>query len=135
MRVGVLAAMITLLAAPAANAASAAPGAPGTVANWAPGNKEGFGTSTTTAGKAWFTLQGGELSEVYAPDLGTPSLRDLQFVVSDGQTFTERETDVQHRTEVADPRSLTYRQVSTASRWRIAKTYVVDPERSSVLVD
>ena len=63
----------------------------GNVANWAPGNKEGFGTSTTTAGKAWFTLQGGELSEVYAPDLGTPALRDLQFVVSDGRTFTERE--------------------------------------------
>ena len=134
MRVGVLAALIVLLAGPAAKA-DTAPGAPGTVANWAPGNKEGFGTSTTTAGKAWFTLQGGELSEVYAPDLGTPTLRDLQFVVSDGRTFTERETDVQHRTEVADPRSLTYRQVSTASRWRITKTYVVDPERASVLID
>src|SRR3954471_17578804 len=102
MWAGVLAAAIAL-----------APGAPGTVANWAPGNKEGFGTSTTTAGKAWFTLQGGELSEVYAPDLGTPSLRDLQFVVSDGRSFTERETDVQHRTELADQRSLTYRQTSS----------------------
>ena len=123
-----------LLAAPAANA-NTAPGAPGAVANWAPGNKEGFGTSTTTAGKAWFTLQGGELSEVYAPDLGTPALRDLQFVVSDGRTFTERETDVQHRTELVDQRSLTYRQTSTASRWKLTKTYVVDPERSTVLVD
>ena len=114
----------------------AAPGAPGAVANWAPGNKEGFGTSTTTAGKAWFTLQGGELSEVYAPDLGTPSLRDLQFVVSDGRTFTERETDgATHVTRLADARSLTYRQVSTASRWRITKTYVVDPARAAVLVD
>ncbi len=57
------------------------------------------------AGKAWFTLAGGELSEVYAPDLGTPSLRDLQFVVTDGATFTERETDdAVHRTELADPR-------------------------------
>src|SRR3954467_9763352 len=118
-----------------AAALALAPGAPGQVANWTKGNKEGFGTSTTTAGKAWFTLQGGELSEVYAPDLGTPSLRDLQFVVSDGRTFTERETDVQHRTELAAPRSLPYRQVSTGSRWKITKTYVVDPERSSVLVD
>jgi glucoamylase len=106
------------------------------VANGAPGNKEGFGTSTTVAGKAWFTLAGGELSEVYAPDLGTPSLRDLQFVVSDGRTFAERETDdATHRTELADPRSLTYRQVDATSRWRITKTYVVDPARSTVLVD
>src|SRR3954465_11017165 len=124
MWAGVLAAAIAL-----------APGAPGAVANRAPGNKEVIGTSTTIAGKAWFTLQGGELSEVYAPDLGTPSLRDLQFVVSDGKTFTERESDVQHGTELADPRSLTYRQTSTASRWKLTKTYVVDPERSSVLVD
>src|SRR3954452_18254785 len=135
MRVGLLAGLIMVLAAPAANAA---PGAPGAVANWAPGNKEGFGTSTTTAGKTWFTLAGGELSEVYAPDLGTPSLRDLQFVVSDGATFTERETgDPVRRPELADPRSLTYRQVDTArsGRWRITETYVTDPDRSTVLVD
>jgi glucoamylase len=122
----------------AARAAQPAPGAPGSVANWTPGNKEGFGTSTTEAGKAWFTLAGGELSEVYAPDLGTPSLRDLQFVVSDGATFTERETDAAvQQTELADPRSLTYRQVDTArsGRWRISKTYVTDPARSAVLVD
>ncbi|WP_028058132.1 hypothetical protein [Candidatus Solirubrobacter pratensis] len=122
----------------AASAAPGAPGAPGAVANWTRGDKEGFGTSTTTAGKTWFTLAGGELSEVYAPDLGTPSLRDLQFVVSDGATFTERETgDAVQRTELADPRSLTYRQVDTArsGRWRITETYVTDPDRSTVLVD
>jgi glucoamylase len=87
-------------------AASAAPGAgrAGAVANWTRGDKEGFGTFTTTAGKMWFTLAGGELSEVYAPDLRTPTLRDLQFVVSDGATFTERETDdAVQRTEFADP--------------------------------
>jgi glucoamylase len=84
----------------------------------------------------WFTLQGGELSEAYAPDLGTPSFRDLQFAVTDGRTFTERETDdATHDTKLADPRSLTYRQVSTAERWRITKTYVTDPDRSAVLVD
>src|SRR5512133_2060822 len=67
-----------------AQAAGAAPGAPGAVANWTPGDKEGFGTATASASTVWFTLADGELTEVYAPDLGTPSLRDLQFVVSDG---------------------------------------------------
>jgi glucoamylase len=127
-----------VLAPAAARAATPAPGAPGAVANWTAGDKEGFGTSTTAGGKAWFTLADGELSEVYAPDLGTPSLRDLQFVVSDGRTFTERETDgAVQRTGLADPRSLIYRQVDTArsKRWRITKTYLTDPARSSVLVD
>jgi glucoamylase len=125
-----------LCAAPAY--AAEAPGAPGTVANWTRGDKTGFGTSHERASKVWFTLQGGELSEVYAPDLGAPSFRDLQFAVSDRSTFTERETDdADHVTKLADPRSLTYRQVSTAKsgRWRITKTYVTDPARSAVLLD
>src|SRR5690349_21846109 len=108
--------------------ASGAPRAPGAVANWTAGAKDGFGTATGTAGRAWFTLEGGELSEVYAPDLGTPALRDLQFVVTDGATFTQRETDaaVQHRTMLTDPHSLTYRQVSSTRDWSITKTYVTD---------
>ena len=105
-----LAVMLALLCAAPANAAEA-PGAPGAVANWTAGDKDGFGSARPLASKVWFTLQGGELTEVYAPDLGTPSFRDLQFVVSDGKTFSERETDVaRHTTRLADPRSLTYRQ-------------------------
>ena len=97
-----------------------------------------MGTATGTASKAWLTLDDGELTEVYAPDVGTPSVRDLQFVVTDGKTFAEREReDARHTTRLADPRSLTYRQVNTArsGRWRITKTYVTGPRRAAVLVD
>jgi glucoamylase len=134
-----LAAALAIIALPAAaEAAQPAPGSPGAVANWTRGDKDGFGTATPRTSKVWFTLAGGELTEVYAPDLGTPSLRDLQFVVTDGATFTDRETDdADHETRLVDPRSLTYRQVDTArsGRWRITKTYVTDPSRSAVLVD
>jgi glucoamylase len=50
----------------------------------------------------------------------------------------ERETAVATgRVSLADPRSLTYRQVNTArsGRYRITKTYVTDPARDAVLVD
>ena len=135
MRRGILLlAVLSLLCAAPATAAEA-PGAPGAVANWTPGDKDGFGTARPLASRVWFTLQGGELSEVYAPDLGTPSFRDLQFVVSDGRRFSERETDVaRHVTRLADPRSLMYRQVSSTRRWRLTKTYVTDPARAAVLV-
>ena len=56
----------------------------------------------------------------------------------DGRSFAEREReDATHRIKLADPRSLTYRQVNTArsGRWRITKTYVTDPRRAAVLVD
>ena len=129
---------LALLALPGAARAADAPGAPGAVATWTEGDKDGMGTATGTASKAWLTLDDGELTEVYAPDLGTPSLRDLQFVVTDGRSFADREReDARHTIELTDPRSLSYRQVNTArsGRWRITKTYVTDPARAAVLVD
>ena len=54
-------------------------------------------------------------------------MRDLQFVVSDGRTFAERETRRDHAPRRARRRrSLTYRQIDTATsgRYRIVKTYV-----------
>ena len=128
---------LALLAVPGAARAADAPGAPGALATWTEGDKDGMGTATSTASRAWLTLDDGELTEVYAPDLSTPSLRDLQFVVTDGKSFAEREReDATHRIVLRDPRSLTYRQVNTArsGRWRITKTYVTDPRRSAVLV-
>jgi glucoamylase len=117
-RLWVLTVAATLCAAAPA-AATPAPGAPGAVATWTAGDKTGFGTARDLGSKVWFTLEGGELSEVYAPDLGTPSLRDLQFVVTDGRTFTERETDdATSQTRLADPRSLTYRLIDTARSGR-----------------
>jgi glucoamylase len=101
--------------------------------NWLPADKQGFGTSRTLASKVWFTLERGELSEVYYPTLDTPSFRDLQFSV-DG--VNERDGTV-HRVVLLDPSSLTYRQINTDQhhRWRLTKTYVTDPRRSSVMVD
>ena len=89
---------LALLAVPGAARAADAPGAPGALATWTEGDKDGIGTATGTASRAWLTLDDGELTEVYAPDLSTPSIRDLQFVVTDGKSFAEREReDATHR--------------------------------------
>jgi glucoamylase len=117
---------------------SKAPGAPGDKAVWTEADKDGFGTSTTTDSKVWYTLDDGELTEVFYPDLGTPSVRDLQFIVSDGKTFAELETDATtHEVQLIDEKALEYRQVNTdkSGNYRITKTYVTDPARSTVLVD
>ncbi len=100
--------------------------------NWLPADKQGFGTSRTLTSKVWFTLEGGGLSEVYYPRLDTPSFRDLQFAV-DG--VPESGASV-HQVTLADPSSLTYRQVNTDTHdgWRLTKTYVTDPSRSTVLI-
>lgn len=120
-----------------AHADGGAPGGPGDRPTWTPANKDGFATAKSTASKVWYTLQNGALSEVYYPDLNTPSVRDLQFVVSDGKTFAEKETDsTTHTTMLADPQALVYKQVNTekSGRWRITKTYVTDPVRATVMM-
>ena len=138
VRLVVLTAATVLIAASGAQAAGGvAPGAPGATALWTAGNKDGFGTSTTPASKVWYTLQGGELTEVYYPDLGTPAVRDLQFVVTDGRSWVERETDgTDHALRLTDSRSLSYQQTNTdpRGRFRITKTYTTDPSRSALLI-
>ncbi len=119
-------------------ATRSAPGAPGDPSTWNEGDKDGFGTAVGTASKVWYTLNDGELTDVYYPRIDTPSIRDSQFVVTDGSTFTDREDrDSTHQVTLLSPDSLTYQITNTAKSgaWRITKTFVTDPARSSVLED
>ena len=139
LRAATLSVLIMLVLAATAVAAvdGPAPGAPGDKAIWTEADKDGFGTATTLRSNTWLTLDDGRLTEVYYPNLGTPAVRDLQLIVSDGRSFTEREQDsTTQRVRLLDPRSLSYRQVNTDrdGLYRIVKTYTTDPARSSVLV-
>jgi glucoamylase len=123
--------------ASSARLADTAPGAPGGPALWTRGNKTGFGTARTLASKVWYTVGDGKATELFYPRIDTPSVRDSQLIVTDGQTFTDREDrDTTHQTRVLPGRGLTYRVVNTAKsgRYRITKTFVTDPARSTVLV-
>ena len=100
---------------------------PGAASDWVTGDKDGFGTARGTDSKVWYTLNNGELSEIYYPRIDTPSTRDTQLVVTDGRTFTDRETtDTIHRVRLLDPESLSYQQIDTArsGKYVITKTYV-----------
>lgn len=116
-----------------------APGAPGDDAHWPSAAKNGFGTSNTLASKVWFTLNNGVMTEVYYPTLDVPNVQTLQlFVVSaDGKRIETEAEDMDHRVEVLDPNALTFSQINTAKNgeYTITKTYVTDPERSSILID
>jgi glucoamylase len=128
-----------------ARAKTPAPGAPGAIHTWAPADKHGFGTAHQEESPAYFTLRQASLTEVYYPDLSTPAFRGLQFAITDGETFLDRETvddDPRHIEPLApgvsarvEPLrgSLGFRQVTQTSRWRLTKTWITDPNRPSVL--
>jgi glucoamylase len=111
-----------------------APGGPGAKATWTEANKTGFGTARARRSNVWFTLQRGRTSEVFYPDLSTPSVRSLELVVT-GAGFTDREsTDMRHRTIRPDARSLTFKEVNTDKqrKYRIVETFVSDPRRAAL---
>jgi glucoamylase len=111
-----------------------APDGPGDKATWTEADKTGFGTARTRGSNVWFTLQRGRASEVFYPDLSTPSVRSLELVVT-GDGFTDRQsTDMRHHTRRPDARSLTFRQVDAdkQGKYRIVETFVTDPRRDAL---
>src|SRR3954452_22512527 len=115
-----LALLLAATPATGAHAATApAPGAPGSTPDYAPADKAGFGTAYgARTSRVWFTVQrGGGLGELFYPDLNTPSVRRLEFVVSDGRHATRIDTA---RTAAPDPMSLSYEQVAAdPGHWRL----------------
>jgi glucoamylase len=133
-----LAVAVTSTLALSAISSSAAPRDDrGAKSRWTEADKTGFGTAKTRRSNVWFTLQSGRMSEVFYPDLSTPSVRSLELVVTDGETFTDRTSRHTETTvERPDPRSLRFTQVNTdkQGRYELTEEYVTDPGHDSVTV-
>jgi glucoamylase len=81
---------------------NAAPGSPGIPPTWCSAAKEMIGCSLG-ASRLWFTIGGGIVNEVYYPRVDTPQVRDLGFLVADGQGFwVEVKRLEQHTFTIAD---------------------------------
>src|SRR5450432_200123 len=77
-----------LAVAPPASAASA-PGGPGALSHFDLARKDCLGTARNTTSKVWYTVADGVLSVVYAPTIDTTNVETMQYVVTDGSTFTD----------------------------------------------
>ena len=121
------------------HAQTLAPNSPGLDAQWSSAGKQAVGTSNTLESKIWFTLQGGMLTEVFYPQVDTANVNQLQFVVVNPTTKkveTER-NDTNHEIKPLRTDSLSFQQINTAKsgEWKITKTYTVDVERDSILIN
>jgi glucoamylase len=122
--------------APVGTAAPSAapPSVLGAKSTWTEANKTGFGTARSRGSNVWFTLQGGRVSEVFYPDLSTPSVRTLELVVV-GDGFVDRPTAAAAVTR-PDPRSLRFRQSGNRhpDRYRLTQEVVTDPAHDTLVV-
>src|SRR5213593_1496702 len=71
---------------------SLAPGGPGALSHFDLARKDCLGTARNTTSKVWFTVARGVLSDVYYPTIDNTNVETLQYVVTDGTTFTDLQT-------------------------------------------
>jgi glucoamylase len=133
------AAVVALLASGLAGAAASpgpAPGGPGAPSYFDLARKDCVGTATGTASKVWYTVAGGVLSDVYEPTVDNTNVATLQYVVTDGATFTDLQTRDLTYTVAADPTGMACTVTATSARhhYRIVTTYLTDPARDTVLM-
>jgi glucoamylase len=116
---------------------SAAFGAPGIEPRWTRSAKEGIGTAYHTGCRVWFTLSHGIINEIYYPNVDCPNTRDLQFLITDGETFCHEERrDLEHKLEYPEKSTLYYRLTNSdpAGRYRVIKDVMTDPHSSVFLM-
>jgi glucoamylase len=114
-----------------------APGAPGIAPRWTSSAKDGVGTAYHTSSRLWFTLSHGIVNEVYYPHVDMPNTRDLQFLITDGETFChEEKRDLDHLTEYPEHSALLYRLTNSdpSGRYRLIKEIIGEPHSSVLLI-
>jgi glucoamylase len=119
------------------NKNSIAFGAPGIEPRWTSSAKDGIGTAYHSASCIWFTLSHGIINEIYFPHVDSPNTRDLQFLITDGESFCHEERrDLLHQIEYPEQNSLFYRLTNSdrEGRYRLVKEIVVDPHSSVLLM-
>jgi glucoamylase len=112
-------------------------GAPGIPPKWTSSSKEGVGTAYSSSSRVWFTLSHGILNEIYYPTIDCPQVRDMQFLITDGETFFhEEKRDLTSEVSYIQRDSLGYRVVGTdpEGRYRLIKEIIADPHHPCVLM-
>ncbi|HEV2394549.1 MAG TPA: glycoside hydrolase family 15 protein [Verrucomicrobiae bacterium] len=116
---------------------STAFGAPGIEPRWTRSNKEGIGTAYHTSCRVWFTLSHGIVNEIYYPNVDCPNTRDLQFLITDGETFCHEERrDLDHQIQYPEQSTLYYLITNSEPnhRYRLIKEILADPHSSVFLM-
>jgi len=113
-------------------------GGPGIAPRWTHSAKEVVGTAYSTPSRIWFTVSGGVVSEIYYPTIDRPQIRDLQYLVTDGETFFhDVHRHMESHTEYCDDCGLGVRITNRdrEGRYQIVTEVIADPHQPCVLLN
>ena len=111
-------------------------GSPGLPPRWTSSVKDAVGTAYSASSRIWFTCSHGILNEIYHPTIDRPQVRDMEFLVTDGQTFVhEEKRDLISDFEYIHPEALGVRYSSRdpEGRYALTKEIICDPHHAVVI--
>src|SRR5579863_811318 len=111
-------------------------GAPGLQPRWTSSVKDAVGTAYSASSRLWFTCSHGILNEIYHPTIDLAQVRDMEFLVSDGETFVhEEKRDMLSTFEYIHPEALGVRYMNRDpdGRYTLIKEIICDPHHSVLL--
>jgi glucoamylase len=120
-----------------ARIAASAPDGPGALSHFDLARKDCLGTARNRTSKTWYTVANGVLSDVYYPTIDNTNVETLQYVVTDGSTFTDLQTrDMTYTVRALDRSGMECRVTTTAKsgKYRLVTDFVTDPARNAVLM-
>src|ERR1700748_3092133 len=68
-----------------------APGGPGLEPRWTSSLKDAVLTAYSASSRVWFTVSHGTMNEIYFPTIDRPQTRDMELLLTDGETFFHEE--------------------------------------------
>ena len=111
-------------------------GAPGTEPRWTSSLKDAVCTAYAGSSRIWFTCSHGILNEIYHPTIDRAQVRDMEFLVTDGNTFAhEEKRDLVTTFEYIHQETLGVRYVNRdpEGRYSLTKEIICDPHHAVVL--
>lgn len=111
-------------------------GAPGMEPRWTSSVKDAVVTAYAASSRIWFTCSHGVLNEIYHPNIDRAQVRDMEFLVTDGETFAhEEKRDLDTSFEYIHPEALGVRYTNRdrQGRYSLIKEIICDPHHSVVV--
>ncbi len=114
-----------------------ATGAPGIPPRWTRSAKDAVVTAYSSVSRVWVTASSGALNEIYFPTIDQAQVRDVQYLVTDGETFFHDERRYLNTvTEYLKECGLGVRITNSDpdGRYRLVKEVIADPHQAVVLM-
>src|ERR1700756_1928492 len=115
----------------------AAPDGPGAQSYLDLARKDCFGTARNTTSKVWFTVGDGVLSDTFSPTIENSNVNTLQYIVTDGRSFSDmQQRDMTYTVSSPDRSGMVCRVTSRDERhgFALVTDYLTDPARDSVVM-